>query len=519
MAWDAALRGLKVGLIERGDFASGTSSNSLKIVHGGFRYLQQLDLPRMRESIAERTVWLRAAPHLVEPLPVLIPTYRSGIQRKALLRIASLINDAVSWDRNRGLAADRLLPTGRTLSRTECLDLVPELSGPGLTGGVLLHDAQMYSSERLVLEVVAAAASAGATVANYVSFEGPLRDQDRLIGVHARELVGGDDLEIRAAAIVNATGSAVGAVAERLTGQRGAGLGDHSLAMNLIVPTRGHAVAFAIAGGVEDPDTGVTLGRRQYFLVPWRNRLLVGTGHYPYSGNPTDFSLREAAVARYLTDVNASWPGEPFARSDVLLVHSGLIPTGNGGRPGNVSFLKRHRLVDHSRDGEPRLVTVATGKYTTARRAAEDAVDLVVRKLDRRAAHCSTATSSLPGAPADRVSELVAEALRGDHGLESDVVEHLVRVYGRGYGRVLDQRGAAADRHTRVDPGAPVILAQWVNAIRHEAAVRPEDLVWRRTELGARGLATEALLRSAARTLASERSGEGLPNLVAPDDP
>src|ERR1043166_854658 len=137
VARDAALRGLRVARVERGAGGGGTSSNSLRIIHGGLRYLQHLDLRRMRESIRERSMWLRIAPHLVEPLPVLVPTYGWGLRGKSVLRAALAVNDVIAWDRNRTLAPDRRLPAGRAVSRAECLALVPELTGPGLTGGGL----------------------------------------------------------------------------------------------------------------------------------------------------------------------------------------------------------------------------------------------------------------------------------------------------------------------------------------------------------------------------------------------
>ena len=174
-AWDAARRGLSVALVERGDFGGGASSNSLKIVHGGLRHLQQLALGRVRESNRERAVWLRIAPHLVEPLPVVVPAYGRGAKGRAALRAGVALAGLLGRDLNADLPPDRRLPPGRSLSREEAISLAPELDTPALAGGVLFHDGQMYSSERLLLSVLLGASRAGAVFSNHTEVVAPLR--------------------------------------------------------------------------------------------------------------------------------------------------------------------------------------------------------------------------------------------------------------------------------------------------------------------------------------------------------
>src|SRR5690606_6739233 len=159
--WDAALRGLRVALVERDDFCAGTSWNSLKTIHGGLRSLQNLDVTRVRESSRARAACLRIAPHLVEPLPVVLPSYRWGVQSRAALRVALGLYDALTFDRNAGQLPDRQLPRSRLLSRAEALALAPELEDRALTGGARFYDAQAYSPDRLVTELSRAAAAGG----------------------------------------------------------------------------------------------------------------------------------------------------------------------------------------------------------------------------------------------------------------------------------------------------------------------------------------------------------------------
>ena len=206
-AWDAALRGLSVALIERRDFGSGASANSFKMVHGGIRYLQHADVYRIRESSRERNALLRIAPHLVSPLPVMIPTYGHGREGKELLSAGMRLYDFVTLDRNKGLDdPDRRIPRCRMLSRGECLSTLPGLDAKGLTGGALFHDGQVHNTPRLVLAFLQSAASEGAVVANYIEATALLRAGDSVTGVRARDTLTDDTLEVRARVVLNCSG-------------------------------------------------------------------------------------------------------------------------------------------------------------------------------------------------------------------------------------------------------------------------------------------------------------------------
>ncbi len=497
------MRRLSVALIEQADFSSGTSANCFKIIHGGLRYLQHLDVRRMRQSIRERTMWLRTAPHLIETLPIVVPTYGHGLRSRSLLRSALVVNDLVSWDRNRLLSSDRRLPAGRALSRRECLNFVPELSGPGLTGAVMFHDAQMYSAERVVLENVLAAHEAGAAAANYVEFEQPVRERGRIVGGRVRDRLGGDVFDVRATVIVNAAGPAAPMIANRLTGGPSSVTTRYSMALNFLVPHLGHGVAFTVAGHRRDPTAVVHRGARQLFVVPWRGHSAIGTAHYAFQGDPAQFLPDERSVETFLAEVNAAWPGKAFERNDLALVHSGLLPVANRATDSDIALLKHHQIVDHVRDAAPEAISAISVKYTTGRLVAEQAVDLVVRKLGRDKSPSETSDTPLPGAPVVGVAELVRQAVdRWGDELDSEVIEHLVRSYGSRYERVLACRRADPEWDRRVDPGAPVIKAQLTYGVQHEMACTPEDLLARRTELGARGITSPATRAMAAEVLA-----------------
>jgi glycerol-3-phosphate dehydrogenase len=498
IARDAALRGLRVALIEARDFGGANSANSLKIVHGGLRYLQHLDMPRMRASIRERSTWLRIAPHLVEPLPVVAPAWQSGRHRLQLLRAALAINDVVSFDRNRGVDPDRQLPAGRQVSREECLRLVPELESPALTGGVLFHDAQMYSAERLTLAVVRGAAAAGAVVANYVECSGPLLGAGALAGVVALDRLTGTRFRIRARFVANAAGGEADAVVGRLLGRPPRSITPLSIAVNLQLPGRGHRVAFSL------PDADFVNERRgkagrQLFVTPWRGTTLFGTGHFPLEKSGAASVQAERAAEAFLAEVNRSWPGEPLRPDDVEIVHSGFLPVS---RAGGVHLLKRHRIIDHAEDGAPSLLTIHAVKYTTARLVAQEVVDRVVSKRGGSAAPCRTMATPLPGAPRAPLAVVLNAAMAHPHGLaDGDALAHLVRSHGDEWHDVLTGHTDVPGWAERVVPGAPVIGAQLAHAVRHEMACTVDDLLLRRTEIGARGRVTNAARAAAAAIL------------------
>jgi glycerol-3-phosphate dehydrogenase len=373
-AWDAADRGLSVALVEAEDFGSGTSWNSLKTIHGGLRYLQTLDLRRMRESIRERRTLLNIAPEIVRPLPFVVPTYGHGLKGREALAMALRLNDLVSVDRNKGLPPEQCIPPGGMLSRAEALELFPGLPQAGLNGAARWTDAQVESSERLTVGFVRAAADAGAAVANHLAVEGFLRSDSRVAGVRCRDHVGGGLVDMRARLVLNAAGPGMDAVL------RLAGIAEARTpllrAVNLVF-RRNFVGSCALGASSEG---------RFLFLVPWRGRSMVGTAYWPAA------SAADDDVPSFLEEARRAYPWAHIESGDMTLVHRGLVP----GRPGAGGLVTRHRLIDHERDdGVPGLISAQGVKYTTARGVAQEAVDLALLRLDRRGGPCRTASSRL----------------------------------------------------------------------------------------------------------------------------
>ena len=206
LAWDAAQRGLSVALIDQQDFGGGTSANSLKTVHGGVRALQTGNAAEMRLFVRERRALSRIAPHLVHPLPFVVPTYRGLTRHPLVMRTGFGLYDLVAHDRNDLPDPSKHLPRSRLVSRDECLALSPHIDPTGVTGGIVWHDCQMYSSDRVLLSFVQSAVAAGAVAVNHLQMTGWIRDGERVKGVHVEDRVRGTAFEVRASLVANASG-------------------------------------------------------------------------------------------------------------------------------------------------------------------------------------------------------------------------------------------------------------------------------------------------------------------------
>jgi glycerol-3-phosphate dehydrogenase len=404
------------------------------------------------------------------------------------------------------------------LEREEALALVPDLPGP-VTGAAVWHEGRMYSAERLVLAVVARAVAAGASAANHTAVTGLLRSGDgSVVGVRARDTIGGTEDDLRARRTVLATGAACGHLARALLGGgRDAGApnagGGHSLAVNVVLGDLGYRTAFAIRSRQRGG------GDRQLVFVPWRGRTLLGTGHYEYAGDPAGFDPARVDPAPLLEEANAAWDGPRVREEDVALVHAGLLPLDPSGARAPDRLLREPEVRDHGADGAPGLLSVTSVRFSYARVLARRTVAAVASSLARPATTGAPAdaaawprgnwpgrsgsrhTERAPAArPGDALDAARADPLRAAPDLPEDVLEHHVRCYGADAAVTIRGMRSVPGWDRRVLPDEPVLFGQFVHGVRAEMARTTADLVWRRTEIGPRLLscdAAEALAREA----------------------
>ena len=490
IGYDAAQRGASVALVERDDFGSGSSFNHLRTIHGGLRYLQHLEVARARESMRERRTLARIAPHAVVPVRFALPLYRSLTRGKLAMRAGFIVDRFVAAGRNRGVTASLALPGGQVFSRHQAVEHFPGLRRRGLTGAAVWYDYVVPEADRLTFSWALAAAAHGAVLANYLEAVGIARDGRRVAGVEAVDRRTGRSLQIAARTVVNATGAAI----DRLLGS--IGLSTRMplvMAMNLVTTRDAGDAALG----------GQSASGRNLFLVPWRHRALFGTWESSRPGEPGTAPAEEDVVA-FIAELNEAFPALELRRSDVALVHRGVVPAAE--RSGRVTLEGRAQVHDHGSDGMEGLFSVAGAKYTTARAVAEQVVDRVIRTIPGSWAPCRTASTPLPGGHVRDLALAVAEARRDyDTLVPSDTIPHLVAAYGSAYREVMDLARTRPDWCARVAADSPVIGGELVWAVRHEMAETLCDAVLRRTPLGALGYPGDQAAARAAAIIGAER--------------
>ncbi len=499
VARDAALRGLRVALVEKRDFGGATTAASSKLIHGGLRYLKNREFGLVRESTRERRLWSLHAPHLVQPLPIVMPMYRGDANHPLVVRAGMIAYDLLGFDRGRLPDPDQRLPGHRILSPAEALTLHPGLRDEGLLGAVLLYDCQMLSPERLEIECLLSAAAAGAEVTNYAEALGFVRDGGRVVGVEVKGVLPGEGpLEVRAPLVVNAAGPWADLLLETL--------GEAHRSTHLIRSKGIHILTRKLVG---DAALGMSAGTGHFFLLPWRGLTLIGTTDEVYEGHPDAFRVTEADIVGLIDKVNTHYPAAALRREDVLHSYGGLRPLVDdegAARAGSYGRSRRAEVCDHARtDGVEGLVSVIGGKWTTARSLAETVVDLALKKLGRAAGPCLTRVVPLPGGAIGNFRGFVGE-LRARHpDAPGELVEHLARNYGARAGEVLALAAADPALAAPLRPDLPEIAAEVVHAARAEWAIELADVVLRRTGLGQFGDPGLRALETAARLLGGER--------------
>jgi glycerol-3-phosphate dehydrogenase len=498
-AWDAALRGLSVALIERGDFGGATSQNSLKIIHGGLRYLQDGNLSRIRTMARERTTWMRMAPHLVHPLTCLTPTRQKISRSRLALGIALTLNDLLSFDRNRSIDPQKYLSGGSIVTKQGLSRLLPGYDVDSSTGAALWHDAQIHNSERLLLEFILSAVNEGAEVANYVEATGFLQKGNRITGVNARDVQTGQIFDIQAKVVINCAGAWIEDLLEKVTVRF-----EHaaSIAMNLIVDQ----VWSGIAAGLPSRPADGRLPQILFF-VPWRNRTMIGTWHVPWNASPDKFNMTDTVVQKFVDEINSAHPPLRLSLEKVQHVTWGFLPVNKADAYRETVRLTRDGVViDHQKkDGITGLISALGVKYTTAREVAEQAVDLAADKLSVKTTKCQTRVRPVQGGQIRDFRAFLKQALaKAPRSVNEEIIEHLVYTHGSNHQHFVKSMIENPELRERIDPHLPVTMAEIVHAVRHEMALRLADVIQRRTELGATALPSLDVLQKCAEIMGCE---------------
>ena len=449
IARDAAMRGLKVLLLDKGDIGGRTSAWSTRLIHGGLRYLEHGELGLVRESLREREILMRIAPHLVKPLPILLPIYQGARRGAWTIRAGMWAYDLLSFHKT--------LPRHRFLSRQQALQEIPSLESRNLEGAAVYYDAQVEFAERLVLENVLSAAEHGATVQTYTRLQNFVTNENKIRAVELVNEMTTEANSVTARMFINAAGPWIDEVLEKGAGSK-----------RLIGGTKGsHIVVGPFAGApavalyVEAKTDG-----RPFFIIPWNEKYLIGTTDVKFNGNPDDAHIEESEIDYLLGETNRILPAAALTRSDVLYTYSGVRPLPYTSDTNEARITRRHFIQQH--DQFENLLSIVGGKLTTYRNLAEMAVDVIFRKLNKPTPPPETDRFLLPGAS----SATEDQNLRLQHiyGSRSALISRLI-ANDPNLAEVFDEETGAT-------------AAEIVHAFKNEMATTLTDCLLRRTMVG-----------------------------------
>lgn len=481
VAYDAASRGLSVALLEKQDFGSATSAATSKLIHGGFRYLANLEFGIVRESLRERRTLENIAPNLVYPIPVLIPCYNRGMTKHTwLMKSAMLLYDFLSYDKGWTWDKSKKIGLHQAISPREATELEPVIPKEGLKGVYAYCDCASIFPERLTLAFIKSAVKHGALVSNYSKVEGFIfsdSNKKKITGASVKVLINDRDVELSGKLIINCGGpwaDLILGMAKRdsLDKRIRRSEGIHIIIRKIV---NNNMVVFITPSG------------KGFFIIPWRGRALIGTTDKEYVGSPDEFKVTKPAILELLEIVNgALGDNVRIEYKDIIHTYGGLRPLVEDQTKEVRESSRKYEIYDNAKDGIEGLITVEGGKYTTSRNLAENVMKIVSGKLKRNPGKCITNKQYLNGCEIKDIEKFIDESKRENRDFDEKTIECLCKYYGIEFSKVLElAREDKSLSEPLNDDGE--IIAQAVYAIRNEMALTLKDILIRRTGVGTLG--------------------------------
>jgi glycerol-3-phosphate dehydrogenase len=467
IARDAAMRGLRVLVIDKGDIGSGTTSWSTRLIHGGLRYLEHAEVGLVRESLRERERLLQNAPHLVKPMPMIIPIYAGSKRGTPTIRAGMLLYDVLSFDKS--------LDRHQMLSRKSTLHDVPALRSDGLRGAARFFDAQATFAERLAVENAISARDHGAMIVTYARADRLLTEGAVVRGVEFTDLVSGGTFAVQARVVVNVAGPWVDQVL--------VGAPEDRKSARMIGGTKGsHLVVRPFPGAPRDSIYyEAKRDGRAIFVIPWNDLYLIGSTDIRYEGDLDDVRTDDGEIEYLLAETNALLPGANLSADDILYAYCGVRPLPYVPSGAEGAITRKHLIRNHAPTLRG-LLSVVGGKLTTHRSLAEETVDEACNQLGLRV-DCRTAQLPLPGG-AGIALDAFAVNLAATSGLAAPTAHRLVSLYGARATEVVAILDQSPELREPFDPASGALGAEVVFAVREESALTLTDILMRRTMVG-----------------------------------
>ncbi len=485
LLWRAAVAGYSAALVEQNDFGSGTSSNSQKIIHGGLRYLQNLDFLRIRQSVNERKRLLWLAPHLVSPLPCIMPLYGHKIKGKEALSIAVKLYDLISADRNKIHDKSKFIPNGKILNKKEIVSLLPGIDQKSLKGGVLWYDAFCNNTERLIISFIKSAVNFGSSAANYIKAEKLIIENNTIKGAWLLDKQSEELFQVKAEKVIACTGP------ER-----------NDFCKNLNIPEQKYIAGLNVivkkifshdfAVGIEN-----NINKRLYFVAPWKDKTILGTDWYlvPESGK---FEFKKIHVRKLIENFNEIYPAANLTFNDVEFVHHGFVPAADD-KGDLISTLSHFKIIDAENYGLKGFYKLVGVKYTTAVNVAETLLKVMFPGFKKLPLQMQP---RLSGGEIEYLEEFKNKIYQ-NYGkyYSKQKLENLLYNYGSEINEILNR---VQDEFPSFNDHFGILKTEIIYAIKEEMALHLDDIIIRRTELGSSGIPCNQDLEFVSKIMSEE---------------
>jgi glycerol-3-phosphate dehydrogenase len=492
VAYAAAGRGLKIALFEKKDFGGATSAATSKLIHGGLRYLANMEFKLVRESLQERRILGNIAPNFVYPLPFIFPGYKSWKGNMWKMAAGMFLYDMLSFDKKNTWDPSKRLPNHKTLNYKQTIEKEPNLISEKLRNSVVFYDYQSIFPERLTLAFIRSAVDYGAEVSNYSEvIDFSYENNDTVNGVIVKDHISGQTAEYKAPLTVNCGGTWADKILEKAAKNK-------SISHEVKRSEGIHVITDKIAG-----DHVVSLQKKDgthMMIMPWRNHSIIGTTDKEYHGSPDNYRVSKASIDEVINDVNSHY-GKKISYKNIKHVYGGLRPLVDDQTEGSYSSSRKYEVYDNREDGLSGLITVEGGKYTTSRNLAKTVIDLVAEKLNRKIDSSVTHSLYLAGSEIRNMKEFMKKQQLHYTDFSKETVEYISRNYGT-LSKDVFQLARDNKAYAKVVSHDGELLAEAVYAVQKESARSLKDILLRRTGIGTLGHPGKEILETTAQTAA-----------------
>lgn len=497
IAYEAASRGLSVALFEKNDFGGATSAATSKMIHGGLRYLAKMELKLVRESLRERRILTNIAPNFVHPSPYILTAYKNGKTLDWMLKIAMILYDLLSFDKNRLWDKSKKMPRHKSLAKDKVLEFEPNVKSDGLQQSQMYYDCFSFSPERLTLAFVKSAVKQGAKVLNYAEVKDFIfeenQDKKKITGLKIFDKVAGNEISVFGKQVTNCAGPWVDIIINKAS--------ENEFSKNIRRSEGIHLITKKVVS--KYIVTATTKSGRHCFVVPWRNHSLLGTTDKEFIGNPDDYRVSKKAVEDFLAEVNEVFGNEKkLDYSDVKFVYGGLRPLVEDQTEDVYESSRKYEIVDHQKNGISGLITVEGGKYTTSRSLAENVVNVLFGKTGNKKVPSISAKQFLTGCEIENFKNFITKKALKYPDLNKRQFDFLAKMYGTEIDIVLEL-GKQKNGLQKLNNNGEIEV-QVIYAIQNEMAVKLSDIFMRRTGLGTLGNPGKQVLNRVADLAAKE---------------